>query len=297
MGRATPKPSVAHRLEAQALSLGRKALEAALSDRDKAALALAEASPLDIPGPASRLAARLYRPGALPADAGLLVFFHGGGFAFCDRGTHDALCRRLAHGAGVAILSVDYRLAPEHAWPAQREDARAAARWALERRAALPGPSGPLILGGDSAGAYLALDAARRLNAERSGTVSLTCLIYPLLHLDDALWAGAAVVSRPIGRAAVRWIGRSLCESPPNLLDADASDDPPCVLTYGGVADPVAPDCLAYEAALAVAGVPVDVQVFKALPHGYANLTHLLPAARRAIDATATLLSRAVRRA
>ena len=54
---------------------------------------------------------------------GLLVFFHGGGFTFCDTGTHDALCRRLAHGAGVPILSVDYRLAPEHAWPAHRDDA------------------------------------------------------------------------------------------------------------------------------------------------------------------------------
>ena len=86
-------------------------------------------------------------------------------------------------------------------------------------------------------------------------------------------------------------------ESPPNLLEADAASDPPCVLTYGGLADPVRPDCQAYEAALRTAGVPLQVAGFKALPHGYANFTHLLPPARAAVDETARLLRQALSQA
>lgn len=294
MGRAAPPASIVRRIQAQGVKASRRALGVALTERDRQALGLAQVSGLEIPGPAGPMAARLYQPVDVAPSDGLLIYFHGGGFTFCDTGTHDALCRRLAHGAGVPVLSVDYRLAPEHAWPAQRDDAEAAVRWIMSNRADLPAPDAPLVLGGDSAGGYLALDLARRLNAQTPGAVTRTFLIYPLLHLDDAIWKTANTGLRPVGRAAVHLIRARLVESPPNLLKAEVAADPPCVLTYGGLADPVRPDCQAYEAALRAAGVPLHVAGFKALPHGYANFTHLLSPARAAVDETARLLRRAL---
>lgn len=293
MGKAAPPAPILKRLEAHGLKASRRALGAILTERDKSAIALAEVFDLRLPGPEDDLTARLYAPAGEVHANGIHLFFHGGGFTFCDTGTHDALCRRLAFGSGLHILSVDYRLAPEHPWPAQREDAEAAIRWVLGNRAALPGAAGPLILGGDSAGGHLALDLARQVNREAPGSVALTCLIYPLLHLDDAIWSAESKGLRPLGRAAVNLIRTRLAAPPPNLLDADPAMDPPCVLTYGGLADPVSPDCAAYEAALKSAGVVVHSATFKALPHGYANMTHLLPAARSAIDQTANLLRQA----
>lgn len=290
MGRAFPSSTLVDRIVAQGFKTGRRALGAVLNERDHQARDLAEVTELEIPGPAGPLPARFYHPTGDAEPSALLLFFHGGGFAFCDIGTHDALCRRLAHGANVAILSVDYRLAPEHAWPAQRDDAEAALRWLVQARAETVSEEVPLILGGDSAGGYLALDLTRQINEEAPGTIAVTCLIYPLLHLDDDIWKTERASSRPIGRAVVRVISSRLVQVPPNLLKADAGSDPPCVLTYGGLADPVRPDCLAYESALRAAGVPVQVGEFKALPHGYANMTHLLPPARAAIDQTAQLL-------
>ena len=294
MGRAAPTASMLKRIEAKGVKAGRRALGAALKERDRQAADLAEVSDLSLPGPAGAISARLYAPTCDTRLEGLLVFFHGGGFTFCDTGTHDALCRRLAYGSGLPILSVDYRLAPEHAWPAQREDAEAAIRWVLANRAVLPGAEGALLIGGDSAGGYLALDLARQLNGERPGLIDRTFLIYPLLHLDDAIWKTGNAGLRPVGRVAVNLIRSRLIEAPPNLLETDPSADPPCILTYGGLADPVRPDCQAYETALRHAGVPVAVAAFKTLPHGYANFTHLLPAARSAIDETARLLREAL---
>lgn len=297
MGRAAPGPSIPDRLRVEGVKMGRRAISAAIAERDPAARELAEVTHLSIPGPTGHLAARLYTPSGEPGPDSLLVFFHGGGFTFYDVSTHDALCRRIAHGAGLPVLSVAYRLAPEHAWPAQREDAEAALRWVMANRTALPRPEAPLILGGDSAGGYLALDLARALNRQQPATVKTTFLIYPLLHLDDELWARENAGLRRFDRAAVRGIRSRLVDPPPNLLDASIADDPPCVLTYGGLADPVSPDCRAYEAALKTAGVRVASATIKALPHGYANMTHLAAPALRAVDQTARLLRSALERA
>lgn len=285
MGRAVPTLSMMERLDGGGIAAARKALSIALTDRDRGARTLGEVEDLDVPGDDGLLPARLYRAGQ--TDAPPLVYFHGGGFTFCDIGTHDALCRRLAYGAGQSILSVGYRLAPEHAWPTQMDDALAAVR-----SVAAAHPDRPLIVGGDSAGGYLALQVARILNRERAGAVRQTFLIYPLLHLDDSIWATHNAGLRRLGRFAVGQIRTRLVDPPPSLLEDGVAGDPPCVLTYGGLADPVSPDCIAYETALRSAGIAVEARTFRSLPHGYANMTHLLPAARKAIDETAALLRR-----
>ncbi len=132
--------------------------------------AVAEVRALDAGG----VPCRLYRPqSALP---GVVVHLHGGGFVFHDLEVHDAPCRRLANAAGIAVLSVDYRLAPEHRFPAAVDDVDTVVAW-LTEHAAAQGVDGPAYLHGDSAGANLALGAALR----HPGRFAAVGLIYPFL--------------------------------------------------------------------------------------------------------------------
>src|SRR5437660_1426681 len=112
-------------------------------------------------GPAGTIPVRLYRPKGVPASTMLpaLVFFHGGGWVIGDIGTHDVLCRQLTAGAGISVVNVDYRLAPEHKFPAAIDDAWAATRWVAAHAAALGIDAGRLAVGGDSAGGAAIDDA------------------------------------------------------------------------------------------------------------------------------------------
>jgi acetyl esterase len=123
-----------------------------------------------IPGPAGEIPIRVYTPaGAGPFP--LLVFFHGGGWVICNLDTHDGLCRSLANGAGCVVVSVDYRLAPEHKFPAAPEDCYAATRWVAEHATELNGDARRLAVGGDSAGGNLTA-VVTHLARERGGAAS-----------------------------------------------------------------------------------------------------------------------------
>jgi acetyl esterase len=132
---------------------------------------------LEMPGPAGMLRLRCYKPvdaaGALP----MLVYLHGGGWVIGDLETHDTLCRTLCHDARMLVVAVDYRLAPEHAFPAAPDDAEAAVRWIAAQAGQLGGDPSRIALAGDSAGGQLAVVAAQRL----TGSVPLRALglIYP----------------------------------------------------------------------------------------------------------------------
>lgn len=133
------------------------------------------------PGPGGLLRLRLYRPetaGPWP----VLMYLHGGGFVIGDLETHDKVCRTLCHHAGMLVVAVDYRLAPEHPFPAAPDDAEAALRWVLANAAAWGGDASRLAVAGDSAGAQLALVAARRV---RSANVRALGLIYPVAQHPD----------------------------------------------------------------------------------------------------------------
>ena len=123
---------------------------------DQPEVRVAETRNVTIPGPAGDIPARHYRPAAGAAPAPLLVFFHGGGFVSCDLETHDAACRLICRDAGVHVLAIDYRLAPEHKAPAAVEDAYAAYRWAREHAQSLGADPRRVAVGGDSAGGCLA---------------------------------------------------------------------------------------------------------------------------------------------
>jgi acetyl esterase len=248
-------------------------------------------------GAAGALPARLYVPHGADASGPGLLYFHGGGFVFGSLAISDALCRRLAHASGARVLSIGYRLAPEAPWPAQHEDALASTRWSFDHASELGMDPARIGLAGDSAGAHMALWTAARLDGATRARALL--LLYPLLSLDDAEWAGAPFESlRIVGRISVAYIRRQLGGASPvdfALNDQALASLPPTLLVNGGL-DPVRPHAEPFADRLRAAGVEVRTLSFPALIHGSFNLTQVSPAARRAVEATGEAVARLLSR-
>ena len=138
--------------------------------------AIAKVEDTSIPGPGGPLPLRVYSPGTA-GPWPVLLYVHGGGFVIGDLETHDKVCRTLCYHAGMLVVAVDYRLAPENPFPAAPDDVEATLRWVLANAAALGGDAERIAVAGDSAGAQLALVAARRVKADM---VRALGLIYPV---------------------------------------------------------------------------------------------------------------------
>jgi len=265
---------------------------------DKAALAACpDSEDLKVQGAEGELCARLYRPESASVPGPLLVFFHGGGFVLCDLDSHDALCRRLAAKAGMRVLSVDYRLAPEHRFPAMHRDAEAAYRWAVANAGRLGADPARIGLGGDSAGAHMALWMA--LNGE--DRPAFLALLYPLLDVNQEEWVGNPLKDlRFLGGVVIAYI-RSQIE---DFTDAGGSMEqfrmagrdlsylPPTVLAEVGV-DPLRPGIHAFGEQMKAAGVKVEHLSFPTLPHGAFNFAYLSKQAAAGLDETAAAVRRA----
>lgn len=263
----------------------RKAVDFMLSRRDRTLPMLAQLRNFTVEGAAGPLAARLYVPEGAETPGPMLVFFHGGGFVLGDLETHDAFCVRLAAAAKVRVLACRYRLAPEAPYPAQLDDALAAFRWIAARAGEFGADPDALAIGGDSAGGYLAVAAAAKLNVETPGALKAQLLIYPLLTLDDDVWASSLLQdSRVVGRLAVQFIRAQLATTEaPSLLGTLPGKAPPTLLVAGGPLDPCRPDALTYAQALTAAGVAFEERYYTAQPHGFINLTHVSAPAREAV--------------
>ena len=132
-----------------------------------------------IPGPAGAIPMRIYRPGDLEGPLPILIYFHGGGFVIGDRDTHDVPCHRLSLGAGCLVVSVDYRLAPEHPFPAAVDDAWAATRWVVLNATQLGGNAARVAVGGDSAGGNLSAIVCHLAKQDGAPKLVYQLLIYP----------------------------------------------------------------------------------------------------------------------
>lgn len=273
-GRGDSAMGVAQNVESAILAQTRRGLRTLLAVPAARAGGLARVEEMDIPGPAGPLRARYYEAkDALPQP--LIVFFHGGGFVCCDIDTHDSVCSWLAQSAQGRVLSVDYRLAPETPFPGQVYDARAACAWALENAHRFGAEPGRIAVSGDSAGAYLAATMALEINRVTPGAVALQILLYPLIHVQDSMWADEELRNfRFLGRVACIYIAKSLgAEALPSLLDVDLAAAPPTIVAGGGPLDPVRADVRAFVHALRAAGVVVTEKKYPALMHGGLNFT------------------------
>jgi len=261
-------------LESALLAQTRRGLRTLLAVPGARAAPLARVEDVAVPGGAGALRARYYEAQAA-LDAPLIVFFHGGGFVCGDIDTHDSICSWLAKSSQGRVLSVGYRLAPETRFPGQIEDARAACAWALANAHLFGAWPRRIALAGDSAGAYLAARMSLELNTQTPGAVALQILLYPLVHVQDSLWAAEELRNfRFLGRVACLYIARSLGGADlPSLLDLDLSPAPPAIVAGGGPMDPVRADVKAFIDALRRAGVVVDERKYPALMHGGLNFT------------------------
>ncbi|MEE2031099.1 alpha/beta hydrolase [Rhodococcus chondri] len=146
--------------------------------------AMREVHDLTIDGPGGALALRIYRPESTEPELPVVVFAHGGGFVFCDLDSHDEFCRSMAEGVGVVVVSVDYRLAPEHRAPAAHEDMYAALEWAADNATTYGGDRSRIVLAGDSAGGNLAATVAIAARDNGGPAVFGQALFYPVIDDD-----------------------------------------------------------------------------------------------------------------
>lgn len=278
--------SVAQNFEATLLDRARRSLRRVLATARARAPGLARVEALHVPGPAGPMRARYYEAAGVEAGRSLIVFFHGGGFVACDIDTHDSVASWLAKAAAGRVLSIDYRLAPETRFPGQIDDARAACLWAFRNAHAFGAAADRIAVAGDSAGGYLAARMAVELNRAAPGSVALQVLLYPLVHVQDSLWAEEELRNfRFLGRIACLYIARSLGgEALPSLLDLDLEAAPPTILAGGGALDPLRDDAAALAQALRRAGVRVTERVYPTLSHGGLNLTAFSRTAVKALQ-------------
>jgi acetyl esterase len=266
--------------------------------------ALVHAGPVDdvevrtrvVPGAEGLLAARHYVP-ERGDGAPLLVFFHGGGFVVGDLDTHDAACRLLCSRAGVHVLAVDYRLAPEWPFPAAVEDARAVFAWAAQHAAGLGADPERVAIGGDSAGGNLAAVTSQEAVRARAPAPVLQLLIYP--PVDRTItYPSLVMFDQPlflVTRDEMAWFHTTYL-GPSRVHSADPRVSPLCspdlsglppALVYTAGFDPLRDEGEAYAAALRAAGGDVALRRFGSLPHGFANLAGVSPACRGALQAIA----------
>jgi acetyl esterase len=245
--------------------------------------------------------ARLYVPRGAPATGPLLVFLHGGGFMHGDLETHDAPCRFLAEQAGVRVLAVDYRLGPEHRFPAAYDDAVAAYAWTVEHAAELGGDPDRLGVGGDSAGGTLSAGVAIEA-ARRGWPCRVQLLVYPATDARRAtasarLFADGFYLSTAymdLANASYARTDADLDDPRYSPAYADLSPDlahglaPALVFTAGF--DPLRDEGEEYAQKLRAAGVRVELTRFRDQIHGFFNIVGVPGSARDANRAIARSL-------
>ncbi|WP_426039913.1 alpha/beta hydrolase [Brevundimonas sp. DC300-4] len=235
---------------------------------------------VEITGPGGPLALRVYRPAAGP-DRAIVVFLHGGAFVFGNLETHDAVCRRLALSSGLTLVAVDYRLAPEHPYPAGMDDAVAALDWVRSRFAGLP-----VELAGDSAGAWLAV-ATALMSAAVGQPVRGLALLYPAVDPGCASASQLALGrDHMLTRTFMLWAWQAYArDGMVDLMGCDLSALPSTTVITAGF-DPLRDEGQALVERARAAGVEVRAHHYPDMIHGFAGLPQ---GSKRSDDAVARL--------
>jgi acetyl esterase len=253
-----------------------------------------------VPGPEGGIPVRVYRPhgeGALP----VIVYYHGGGWVIGDLEVVDKPCRILANAAGAVVVSVDYRLAPEHRYPAAFDDCYAATRWVAENAGELGADPARLAVAGDSAGGNLAAAVALAARDRSGPAISAQLLIYPVTdfafgtesYRDNA--EGYVLTKGSMQWFWAHYLGaQDLAEDPyaAPARAADLSGLPPAYVATAEY-DPLRDEGEAYAEALRAAGVQVSARRFDGLLHGFFWMPAALPVGQSIVDDMVALLHQA----
>lgn len=253
---------------------------------------------LTIDGPGGALALRAYRPAHADPTAPLLVYGHSGGGVLGDLDACHAACSIIAATTRAAVLSVAYRLAPEHRFPAGLEDMIAAWRWAGENTARFGARNGAAAVGGDSHGANLAAVLCQEMKRAGEAQPALQLLIYPPLDIASETPSIVTYGDGPFASRALRswlqdhYLGAQADPADPRLSPARSRDLEglaPALIVGAGF-DPLVDQGMDYARALKAAGVAVTYRCYDSLPHGFVGYIGAVPAAEAAVREVARLM-------
>jgi len=265
---------------------------------------VAEVANRSVPGPAGPIAVRVYRP-VLNETLPALVFFHGGGWVICNLDTHDRLCRNLANAARCVVICVDYRLAPEHKYPAAVEDAYAATKYVAEHAAEFGVDANRIAVGGDSAGGNLATVTALLARDRGGPRLKFQLLIYPVVDLEDH-----SPSMQEFGHdhfltlEAMDWFTGNYLPEPeaarePSASPLNATDVrglPPAAI-FTAECDPLRDQAEAYARKLQSAGIPVELKRYEGMIHPFFQFGGILDTAQVAMGDAASALREALGKA
>ena len=259
---------------------------------------------LSCPGPHGAIRLRLYRPAGAEAGQVLpaMVYYHGGGWLLGSLDSHDAVCRHFANAAHCAVVSVDYRMAPEHKFPAAVDDCAAATRWVIEQAGALEIDPAYVAVGGDSAGGNLA--AVMALMA-RDGTLpplAFQLLVYPATDMAMTTVSSQTITQTvPLTSTTMKWFIDHYMRGPADVIDWRAS--PARAADLSGIApalvltcscDPLRDEGVEYARRLEREGVRVTHLHFSDQTHGFVGQGKIIRAGNTALDMMAAALKQAL---
>jgi acetyl esterase len=256
---------------------------------------------LEVDGGAGKLKARLYTPKDAKTPGGCLVYFHGGGFVIGDLETHDDFLRRLAAASGVRVLAIDYRLAPEHPFPAAHDDALAATRWTFDHAGEIGVDPSKIGVGGCSAGGNLAACMALEMRGDPKRKLAFQFLAYPATAmLQDTQSRKDLATGYMLTAEVMEWfaghfaaIGHAQAKRAEPAHVEDLSGAPPAFIATAGY-DPLKDEGAVYAQRLNAAGVPARLVEHPELMHDFYIMASVAPAVIPAIEEAAGAVKQAL---
>jgi len=250
-----------------------------------------------IPGPNGNIPIRIYWPKEITAGETLpvLILYHGGGFYLGDMDTHENIARYYSTNANVIVVNVDYRLAPEHVFPAAIEDAYTALEWVAENIETLGGNRDRIAVTGDSAGGNISAVITQLAKKRTGPSIFYQILLYPVVNMNveveyasrDTYGSGAYLLSK----ASIVWVNNTYFSHPEDanstmaspILEKDLSGLPPALIITAGY-DPLVDEGKHYADRLREAGVPVEYRCFESTIHGFMSFAGAIDAGRTGLD-------------
>ena len=241
-----------------------------------------------IPGPAGAMPTRIYTPSG-PGPFAVVVYYHGGGWVIADKNVYDGGARSISKEANAVVVSVDYRLAPEHKFPAQHDDALAAYAWVVKNAASIKGDPTRIAIAGESAGGNLAVATAIAVRDAKMPSPKAVIAVYPVAQTDTTTASYVEYANaKPLNRAMMGWFVKHVVRSPADLHDprlhltkANLAGLPPVTIINAQI-DPLFEDGAMLEQALKAANVPVERRVYDGVTHEFFGMGAVVSKAKDA---------------